>query len=447
MSLGEQLRKAIERLRNSSSLDKETVKEAVKDIQRALISSDVEINTVLDLSKKIEEQSFSDLPQGIARREHIIKTTYDLLTETLGGDAKPPEKPKRILLAGLFGSGKTTTTSKLAKWYAKRGLKVGVICADTYRPAAFEQLKQLSEKAKIPFFGIDGEKNAAKVAKKGLEHFKGYDLVICDSAGRSALDSELVKEIKEINSVFSPNQKWLVLSADIGQVAKKQAQAFHDAVAINGVIITKTDGSGKGGGAMAACRTTGSKVFFIGTGEKMDDFEEFEASRYLGRIMGFGDLKALLEKIEQAKEESGMDLEDMLEQEFSLETFYSQLVAARKMGPLGKVMEMAGLSQSLPKEALEIGEEKLGSFKVIMDSMTKQEKKNPDLLNKSRISRIAKGSGTSEDNVRELIRNYRNMEKMFKQFKNLNEEKLKKGGIQSLLKGFRGAKKKKFKIR
>lgn len=447
MSLGEQLRKAIERLRNSSTLDKETVKEAVKDIQRALIASDVEVGIVLELSKKIEEEAFSDLSQGITRREHIIKTTYDLLAETLGGDTKPPEKPKRILLCGLYGSGKTTSAGKLAKWYAKRGLKVGVIAADTYRPAAFEQLKQISEKIKIPFFGIDGEKNAAKVIKQGLEYFKGHDLVICDSAGRSGLDGELVKEIKEINSVFSPDQKWLVLSADIGQVAKKQAQAFHDAVGINGVIITKTDGSGKGGGAMAACKTTNSKVFFIGTGEKMDDFEEFEASRYLGRIMGFGDIKALLEKIEQAREESGMDLEDMLEQEFSLETFYNQLVAARKMGPLGKVMEMAGLSQSLPKEALEVGEEKLGTFKVIMDSMTKQEKKTPDLLNKSRIARIAKGSGTSEENVRELIRNYKNMEKMFKQFKNLNEEKLKKGGIQSLLKGFRGSKKKKFKIR
>ncbi len=447
MSLGEQLRKAIERLRNTSSLDKDTVKESVKDIQRALISADVEINTVLALSKKIEEAAFSDLPPGLNRREHVIKTTYDFLAEILGGTPTVPAKPKRILLCGLYGSGKTTSTIKLARWYAKRGMKVVVIAADTFRPAAFDQLKQLSEKAKIDFFGIEKEKNPAKIMQEALNKFRGADLLICDSAGRSALDNELVNELKDINKVFQPEEKWLVISADLGQVAKKQAQAFHDAVGINGVIITKTDGSGKGGGALAACRETNSRVYFIGTGEKIDDFEEFDAQRYLGRIMGYGDLQALLEKAKQAQEEEGLDLEGMIGDRFSLETFYAQLKAARKMGPLNKVMEMAGLSQSIPKEAMEIGEEKLDGFKTMIDSMTKKERENPDLLNKSRISRIAKGSGKKEEDVRELLKNFRNMEKMFKQFKNLNEEKLQKGGINSLLKKLQPQKKKKFRIR
>lgn len=340
----------------------------------------------------------------------------------------------------------TTSTIKLAKWYTKRGLKVGVICADTFRVAAFEQLKQLSEKAKIDFFGVQNEKNAAKVVKEGIAHFKGFDLIICDSAGRSGLDEELVKEIKEINRVFEPDQKWIVLSADIGQVAKKQAKAFDEAVKINGVVITKTDGSGKGGGALAACRATNSSVYFIGTGEKIDDFEQFDANRFLSRIMGYGDLGGLLEKARQAQEESEEDLEEIMEKGFTLETFYAQLKAAKKMGPLNKVLEMAGFSQSLPKEAMELGEEKLDGFKVILDSMTKQEKRDPKTLNKSRIERIAKGSGKKEEEVRELLKNYKNMEKMFKQFSGLNEEKIKKGGLSGFLKKFSG-KKKKLKIR
>lgn len=445
MSLGDQLRKALERL-STSSIDKSTIKEAIKDIQRALISADVEINTVLDLSKKIEEQALSEPPTGLNRREHVLKTTYDMLAEMLGGTPTVPQKPKRILLLGLFGSGKTSTTSKLAKWYSKRGLKVGVIAADTFRPAAFDQLKQLSEKTKTDFFGIEKEKNAVKVVSEGLKKFKDFDLIICDSAGRSGLDNELVHELKEINRVFDADQKWLVISADIGQVAKKQAHAFNEAVGINGVIITKTDGSGKGGGALAAAHATNSLVYFIGTGEKVDDLQVFDAQRYLSRIMGYGDLQSLLEKAKEAQEEEGLDPEQLMSQEFSLEAFYAQLKAARKMGPLGKVMEMAGLGNQMPKEALEVGEEKLSKFKVIIDSMTKQERKKPDVLNKNRIARIAKGSGTTQEEVRELIKNYKNMERMFKQFRNINEEKLKKGGLGSLFKQF-GPKKKKLKIR
>lgn len=449
MGLGDQLRSAMERLRNSSALDKETVKEAVKDIQRALIGSDVPVSIVLELSKKIEEQAFTDLPKGITRREHIIKTTHDLLAEILGGSPQAPQKPKKILLCGLFGSGKTTSIGKLAKWYSKRGLKTGVIAADTFRAAAVEQLEQIAKKVGAEFFGIKGEKNAAKVVKEAMKKFNKFDLIICDSAGRSALDNELVKEIKEINSAFEPDQKWLVLGADIGQVAKKQAIAFHESVGVNGVIITKLDGSSKGGGALAACHETNSPVYFVGTGEKMEDLQEFNATRYLSRLMGYGDLQALLEKAKEIQEESELDLEEMLKGEFSLETFYQQLVSARKLGPLSKVTEMMGLSAQVPKEMLQVGDDKLAGFKVIMDSMTKEEKKNPEVLNKSRIARIAKGSGKTQEDVRELIKNFKATARVFKQFRGIDEKKLEKGGVQSLLKklgGF-GRKKKKIKFR
>ena len=448
MGLGEQLRNAVEKLRNSSAVDKDTVKEAVKELQRALISSDVEVSLVLQISKHIENEAFKDLPTGVSRREHVIKVLYDALADVMGGSPSIPEKPRKIMLVGLFGSGKTTTTGKLAKWYAKRGMKVGVIAADTFRPAAYEQLEQVSKTAKVEFFGIKGEKNAAKVVGDMLPKMKGFDLVICDSAGRSALDNELVDEVKDIDRAFGAEEKWLIISADIGQTAKKQAKAFHDAVGVNGIIITKMDGSAKGGGALAACHATNAQVYFIGMGEKVDDLQEFDAMRYLSRIMGYGDIAGLLEKIKEAQEDEEIDVEGMMQGEFTIESFYQQLKAARKIGPLNKIAEMMGVGAQVPKEMLEVGEEKLNGFKVMIDSMTVEERRNPELLNKSRIARIGRGSGKTQEQVRELIRQYRTMSKMFKQLKGLDEKKLQKDGLQGLFGKMKGVgKKKRLKLR
>src|SRR3989344_4655940 len=330
MDFGENLRSAIEKLRNSGTLDRAAVKEAVKQMQRALISADVEIALVLKLSRKIEEEAFGDLPEGLNRKEHAIKTLHDKLAQILGGTAQPPEKPKRILLCGLFGSGKSTSAGKLAKWYSKRGMKVGLIAADVFRPAATEQLRTLAERAKAEFYGDEKEKKDAKIVKNGMEKLKDCDLLICDSAGRSALDSELTKELRAISSAFGAEEKWLVIGADVGQVAKKQAQAFHEIAGVNGVIITRMDGSAKGGGARAACSSTGASVYFIGTGERADDLQQFDATRYLGSVMGYGDLQALLEKAKEVSEEEGLDAQEMLSGDFTLETFYQQMKAARK---------------------------------------------------------------------------------------------------------------------
>ncbi len=453
MALGEKLRNAVESLRKATVFDKDAIKEASKELQRALISSDVEVKLVLDLTKHIEKEAMSEkLPKGLTRREHVLKVTYDNLTDLLGGTAKKaPEKPKRILLVGLFGAGKTTTVAKLAKYYIKRGMKVGVIAADTYRPAATEQLEQLCSKGKIPFFGDKKEKNASKLVEKALKKMKGFDLLITDSAGRSGFDPDLVKEIKGINKEFKPEEKWLVLGADIGQLAKKQAEAFHDAVGVNGVIITRIDGSAKGGGALAACAVSEAPVYFLGTGEKLDDLQEFDAQRYLSRIMGYGDLQALLEKAKEVQEEGDLSPEELMKGEFNLDTFYKQLKATKKMGSLSKVSEMLGLKMQVPKEMLDMTEEKLDGFKVIMDSMTIQEKRQPDVLNRNRILRIAKGCGKKEADVRELIKSYKQMAGMFKKFKNIDEKSLQKkdGGIdmQKLAGMFGKKKKKKFRLR
>jgi len=448
MGLGENLRKAIEKLKNSSELDKAAVKEAVKEMQRALISADVEIALVLKLSREIEEEAFSDLPGSVNRREFVIKLLHDKLAQLLGGASTPPEKPRRILLCGLYGQGKTTSCGKVAKWYSKRGMKVGLIAADVFRWRAAEQLRTVAERAKAQFYSNEKEKNAAKVVAQGLDALKDCDLIICDSAGRSALDGELIKEMQMIDDAFRAEHKWLVIGADVGQVAKKQAQAFHEIVGVNGVVVTRMDGSAKGGGALAACASTGAKVYFLGTGEKTGDLQEFDATRYLGRVMGYGDLQALLEKAQEVTEEEGINAEELLENEFTLETFYQQMKAARKMGPLGKVLDMMGMGAQVPKEISEMGEQKLNKYGYIIDSMTSRERKDPDTLNKSRIARIARGSGTTQENVRELLKNFKKMKKVFRQFSALDTKKFEDGkgiNMQKLQKMF--TKKKKFKLR
>lgn len=444
--LGEKLRAALERVRSVAFLSDETIEEAIREIQRALIASDVDVNLVFNLSNEIRALAKKKPPEGITRKEYIIKNTYGLLSNLLGKSEEVPQKPKRILLLGLFGQGKTTTAAKLARWYKKRGLSIGLICADVHRPASYEQLMQLAKQADVEFYGDKNEKDAVKIVKDGLRALKKKDLIIVDSAGRSALDEVLIGEIKEVKRALRPDQAWLVLSADIGQLAKTQAKAFHDAVNVNGIILTKMDGSAKAGGALAACAETKASVYFIGTGEKLDDFEKFDARRYLSRIMGYGDLQALLEKAKEIKVEE-LSPEQLLESKFNLKIFYKQLEATKKFGPLSKVAEILGFKMAVPKEELELTEEKLDTFKVIMDSMTEQELKNPDIINSSRIKRIARGSGCSEASVRELLRYYRKIEKVFKKLQKFSKGKnIEKADVEKLLKKFT-VKKKRFKIR
>jgi len=451
LNLGEKLRNAIELLRKATILDKDKIREAIKEIQRALIAADVEVNLVLNLTKKIEEEAFKEPPKGLSRKEHVIKVTYDLLAELLGKNKQVNiEKPKRILLVGLFGSGKTTTAAKLSKFYKKRGFNPLLVCADTFRPAAFDQLKQLSEQANIKFFGLKEEKNPVKIIEKALNEFNGVQPIIVDSAGRNALDEELALELKEIRKAFKADETWLVLSADIGHTSKIQAKAFNDLIGITGVILTKMDGSAKGGGALAACAETNAKVIFIGTGEKIDDLQLFDAERFLSRMLGYGDIQSLLEKAAEISSEEMINPEELLEGNFNLNVFYKQIEAAKKLGPLNKVAEMLGFGFQIPKEQLDLGETKLHSFKVIMDSMTKQEKNNPEIINSSRIKRIAKGSGKTELEVRELLKHYKKTAKLFDSFKKLKlpkKESLNEKEIQKLLQKVSGKKAKKLRLK
>ncbi|MFH1470147.1 MAG: signal recognition particle protein Srp19, partial [Candidatus Micrarchaeota archaeon] len=365
------------------------------------------------------------------------KVVYDELVALMGEKHAPKIEKQRILLLGLYGSGKTTTVGKLAHFYKKSGLSVGVVCCDVDRPAAYEQLQQIAEGAKVSFYGEKGGKDARKIAQDALSSAK-EDVIIVDSAGRNAFSEELKEELKGIDGVLKPDERFLVVSADIGQVAGRQAREFNSAVPVTGVILTKMDGSGKGGGALSSVGATSAKVAFIGIGEKVGDFEPFDAKKYVGRLLGFPDLESLIEKVKEITEQEQLKPE-MLEEKFTIKTFYDQLKAAKKLGPLKNVFGMLGMVD-VPKEMMEQSEEKLKSYEAIIASMTKAERENAELLrkNRSRIERIARGSGRKPEDVKELLTRFSQMEKMLSQFKHNRgfrkkmEQFMKKGGGANL---------------
>jgi len=434
--LGEGLRNTLEKIKNSMFVDEKLINELVKDIQRSLLQSDVNVKLVFELTKRIKERALKDdVPKNLSKKDYLVKVVYEELVKFLGGDGAKiniNKKPFYIMLVGLFGSGKTTHAGKLAKYYQKRGYKVGLISTDTWRPAAYEQLQQLSQKVGVDFFGIKGEKDPVKIFRTYENDLKKYDIVLIDTAGRDALNEELIEELNKIRSIVKADENLLVISADIGQAAEKQAKAFHDTCGITGVIITKLDGTAKGGGALTACAVTGSPVKFIGIGEKIDALEEFKPEGFVGRILGMGDLEALLEKVNEAiTADEAKDLgKKFLKGEFNLIDLYEQMQAMKKMGPLTKVMELIpGMSAAkIPKELLENQQVKIEKWKYAMQSMTREELEDAEIIDASRADRIAKGSGLSPGEVRELVKQYKQSKKLMKMMKgnDKNMEKMMK---------------------
>ncbi|MFO7872510.1 MAG: signal recognition particle protein Srp54 [Candidatus Undinarchaeales archaeon] len=437
--LGKTLRKSLRRLARAGYIDEETLNETVKEIQRALLSADVNVKLVFKMSEKIKERADKEKPKaGLTQREHIVNIVYEELLNALGGEAEKLELKEKgqtkIMLVGLFGSGKTTTTAKLAKYFKKKGLKVAMIGTDVWRPAAFEQLKQLGEEANVDVFGDKDEKNPVKILKKALPKTEKHDVVIVDSAGRDALDKELGKELTKINKVVKPDEKILVLPADIGQKASEQATGFDEAIGIDGVILTKMDSSAKGGGALSACASVNVPIKFVGLGERIDDFEEFDPTKFISKMLGMGDLESLIKKTKEIfGDEQGKSMaESMMKGKFTLKDMYTQIQSMKKVGPLKKVMEMlptGGMGMDISEDKLQLSQERIDKFTIIMDSMTPEELENPDKLGGSRVKRIAEGSGTEVEDVRALLKHYNMTKKMMKKFgKNKrNMKKLLKG--------------------
>jgi signal recognition particle subunit SRP54 len=424
--LGESLKNTLSKIAKAMFVDETLINELIKDIQRALLQADVNVKLVFELTQKIKERALKEqAPHGLTKKEHLINIVYEELVRFLGGEKGElklaDKKPNKIMLIGLFGSGKTTQAGKLAKYFSKRGKKVALLGLDVHRPAAMDQLEQVAKGAHVPAFIKRGEKDPLKIYKEFEKQYSEYDVLIIDTAGRDALSKDLIEELKKVHDVAKPDEALLVISADIGQAAQAQAKAFHDAGAITGVIVTKMDGTAKGGGALTACSVTGAPVKFIGVGEKIDDLEQFNPQGFVGRLLGMGDIEMLLEKAKEAiTEEEAKDLQQkLLKGEFNLIDLYQQMEAMSKMGPLAKIMEMIpGMGQlQLPKEALQGQEGKLKLWKHAMNSMTKAELEDPEIIDAKRIDRIASGSGTSTSDIRELLKQYRQSKKLIRMMK------------------------------
>jgi len=423
--LGKAIKKGIDMISSAIFVDKKLIDEVVKELQRALIESDVNISLVKEISDEIRKTAENEKIKGVEKREQIIKHLHDKLIEILGKEKQELElkkgKVQKIMLLGLYGSGKTTTSAKLANYYNKRGLKSAVLGLDVHRPAAREQLEQLGKQHKIDIFIDKQEKNPVKVYKKFQTELEKCDVVIVDTAGRHTLDKDLVKEIKAIGKEIKPAYTILVIPADIGQAAKKQASEFQRTLSIDGVIITRMDSTARGGGALTACNETKAPVFFITTGEKINDIETFSPSGFVSRILGMGDLEALIEKVKLAAEPE--KLERIKEGKFTLNEMREQLESMEKIGSFGKITEMIpgigglfGSKLKIPENMMEAQGEKAKKWKFAIESMTPEERENPEIIEKqtSRLSRIAKGSGVSVSDVRALLKQYKILKEFVK---------------------------------
>jgi signal recognition particle subunit SRP54 len=419
MDLGEGLRHAIAKLKGATIIDAKVIKEFTKELQKALLSSDVEVKLVLKFTKEIEEKALnSNPPAGVLAKDYITNLVYNGLVELMGNSYTIELKPKRILMMGLYGSGKTTSSAKLAKYYQDRGLSALLICCDVSRPAAYEQLETLAKNANVTFFGMKNESDPKKIIKEALLKYKDRKVIICDTSGRSALDINLIRELKGVAEVFKPDERILVIGADTGQVAGRQAEEFNKAASLSGVIVTRMDGSGKGGGALSAAHASGAKIMFIGVGEKLSNIEPYNSGKFIGRLLGIPDIEDLVNNVQRAIEEAGISESDINTTELTFDTFYNQLKTMGNMGPLKNVLGMMG-AVDLPKDMISQSEEKLNTYKIIIASMTKEERKNEKLMhNPSRIARVARGSGKTEKDVHQLLSDFNKMKKAFNMFKN-----------------------------
>ena len=421
--LGSSLAEAIRKIIRAPIVDEATVKELSKDFQRALLQADVNVHLVLKISKTIEERALKEkLPPGVDRREHVIKVIYEELTNFLG---KEPAKisletgqSNTFMLVGIQGSGKTTSAAKMARYFQKRGYKTALICTDTFRLGAYDQLKQLADRINIVIYGDPNKTDALEVAVRGVKRFKDekYEAIIVDTAGRHKDEKSLIEEMSRIAKAITPNEIILVIDATIGQQASNQASAFQEATNIGSIFLTKLDGSARGGGALSAVAAIGVPIKYIGTGEDTDALEPFIPSRFVGRLLGMGDIEGLIQKVKEAESTSSeKKIPNMLKGKFTLEDMCDQIEAMKGKGPLKSLLKMIpGMSYNLPTEAVEAAETRIVKWRVIVQSMTKEEKENPKIMNSSRTRRVAHGSGTTEKEVKELLNQYENMKRVFK---------------------------------
>ncbi|MEM4296869.1 MAG: signal recognition particle receptor subunit alpha [Nitrososphaerota archaeon] len=422
--LAKTFREVLNKFLASPSADRQAVEELVRGIQRALLISDVNVELVNRLSERIRERSLTEkVPPGISRKDAVLKIVYEELTSLIG--SKPPKfstggkKPYMMMLLGIQGTGKTTTAAKLANYLKKNGFRVGVICADTYRPGAYQQLHQLLTPREIPVYGELNSSNPIEIAKNGVKELTGrdVDVIIIDTAGRHKEQDSLMDEMKQLEKALHPDENILVIDGTIGQQAGTHAKAFHENTPVGSIIVTKLDTSAKGGGALSAVSATGAQIKFVGVGEAVDDFEVFSPNSYIAGLLGIPDIENLVERVKLAELElSDEKAKALLSGRFTLEDMVNQLKDMRKLGPLRKILSKLPLPgmADVPEEELEKAEERIKKWSAIIQSMTSEEKRNPQLVDDSRARRIARGAGVAERDVKELLRNYQLSRKMMK---------------------------------
>jgi signal recognition particle subunit SRP54 len=434
-SLADSLRGTLKKIANAAYIDKTLIKEVVREIQRALLKADVNVKMVFQLTQTVEKRALEEKPPaGMSSREHVIRIIYEEMVNILGEAREISLKKHIIMLVGLYGNGKTTTCGKLAKYFHKKGLKTGLIAGDVHRPAAYDQLKQIAEKINVPFYGEPGTKNPIKIVKKGLKKFSNVDVVIIDTAGRHALEDDLINEMTRIFKATKPDEKFLVIDATIGQQAGPQAKAFHEAIGITGVVLTKLDGTAKGGGALSAVGETKAPIVFVGTGEHLDDLEKLDPPRFISRLLGMGDIQTLLERAQESMDEELVEetARKIMSGKFTIKDMYKQMDMISGMGPLQKLWNLLpfNMSGKMSNEAVEETQEKMKTFKVIMDSMTDEEMENPQIIKSSRVKRIARGAGCETKDVKALLKYYNMSRKAVKGFS--SNRKLRKKLMQQL---------------
>lgn len=442
--LGSQIASALSKMTNSTVIDAQVVDQLLKEICNALIASDVNIKLIVQLRTNIRKNiNFEEMASGINRRRAVQKAVTEEIIRLLDSGNKPRALkkgyPNVIMFVGLQGSGKTTTVAKMALYYKKKGWKTCLVCADTFRAGAYDQLRQNAIRCRIQFHGSPTETDPVVIAAEGVERFKteGYEVIIVDTSGRHKQEADLFEEMTQVKAAVKPDQIVFVMDSSIGQAAFDQAKAFQEAVDVGAVIITKLDGHAKGGGALSAVAATQSPIIFLGTGEHMDDLEEFDTRRFVGKLLGMGDIEALIQNIREVvpkDEEMNKELVNRLQRgEFSLRDMYDQFENIMKMGPLNKVMEnLPGMSNLLKQGNLKglDSNQKVKVYMTIMDSMTDGELDDPRVLDNkksrdTRIMRIARGAGRSIREVNELLDQFKHFQKMMA---GLGKMKIGKGG-------------------
>jgi len=413
-------------LKGKRKVEEDTVKDLSKSLRRALLEADFNVRQAKELTERVERGILEEEPRpGVKLETHAMNLIYSELVRILGPprDIKPHNQT--VLMVGLYGQGKTTTTAKLADWWRKaHGAKVAVIEADVHRPGAFEQLSQMLEGTGIEVYGEPEGKVASQIVRNGLSKVGTADIVIIDTAGRDSLDGELKEELLEIASIANASERFLVIDAQVGQAAGPMAETFHDLVGVTGTIVTKLDGTARGGGALSAVSTTGAPIVFVGEGERIGDIEKFESDRFISRLLGMGDIKGLIDLApEDLDEQEAMRLtKRLMSGRFTLTDMYAQMEMMSKIGTLDKVLShlpdaMFGGMGNMGVAQKKQMQSNLDKYRIVMDSMTQEEKDDPLLLKSSRIRRIARGSGCEEREVKELITQWNRSKKMMRGFR------------------------------